>query len=187
MNRQRQRDRIGLTYLMEVIFHIPHSSTLIPDEHLDDFCLTNRDLEEEVRLMTDWHTSSLFGPAVGALGVAVEFPVSRLLVDPERFPDDSQETMSEAGMGVLYNKTSHGKRLRITGADQGQRRTELLDRYYIPHHRALTRRAELELESSGSALIIDCHSFPSIALPYEISQDLERPETPQMHGAHQSG
>ena len=160
---------------MGVIFHIPHSSTSIPEEYLNDFVLSAANLTEEIRLMTDWHTSDLFAPAVSALGKSVEFPVSRLLVDPERFPDDSQEMMSKVGMGVLYQKTSHENALRIAGAHTGLRRTELLERFYHPHHQALTRETEEELSRSGSVLIIDCHSFPSVALPYELSQHSERP------------
>ena len=160
---------------MGAIFHIPHSSTSIPEEYLDDFVLSGADLTEEIRLMTDWYTSGLFAPAVSALGKSVEFPVSRLLVDPERFPDDDQEMMSKVGMGVLYQKTSHGNPLRAAGTDQGLRRTELLERFYHPHHQVLTRETEEELTRSGSVLIIDCHSFPSIALPYELSQHSERP------------
>lgn len=55
-----------------LIFHIPHSSTFIPDAYRPDFCLSDHDLSEEIRLMTDWHTADLFRPSVDALGIAVE-------------------------------------------------------------------------------------------------------------------
>jgi N-formylglutamate deformylase len=161
---------------MGVIFHLPHSSASIPEEYLSDFVLSGSDLTEELRLMTDWHTSGLFSPAVHALGTSIEFPVSRLLVDPERFPDDGQELMSEVGMGVLYRKTSQGKQLRAAGTDQGSRRYELLQHFYDPHHDALTHATEMELSRSGSVLIVDCHSFPAQALPYEFDQASKRPD-----------
>jgi hypothetical protein len=43
-----------------------------------------------------------------AHGAAFRSPVPRLVVDPERFADDSLELMAERGMGVIYTKTAHG-------------------------------------------------------------------------------
>ena len=60
------------------------------------------------------------------------FPVSRLVVDPERFSKDSQEPMSQVGMGVTYTRGSLRQLLREQPT-QGKR-LELLKRYYIPHH-----------------------------------------------------
>jgi N-formylglutamate deformylase len=159
-----------------LIFHIPHSSTLIPDEFRPDFALSDADLEEEIRLMTDWHTADLFRPAVKSLGAAIEFPVSRLLVDPERFPDDAEEPMSEVGMGVLYTKSAHGAFLRKQGCDTGVKKEQLINEYYAPHHRKLSKAVQVALENNGQAVIIDCHSFPSRALPYEPIQDPDRPD-----------
>lgn len=159
-----------------LIFHIPHSATLIPDEFRPDFALTDAELIEEIRLMTDWHTADLFRPAVESLGSAIEFPVSRLLVDPERFPDDAEEPMSKVGMGVLYTKTAHGAILRKQGCDTGAKREQLINENYAPHHRKLSEAVQVALEEDRQAVIIDCHSFPSQALPYETVQDPDRPD-----------
>ena len=159
-----------------LIFHIPHSSTLIPDEFRPDFALSDTDLAEEIRLMTDWHTADLFKPAVTALGSAIEFPVSRLLMDPERFPDDAEEPMTKVGMGMLYTKTAHGAVLRNEDCDKGAKRERLINEYYAPHHKQLSEAVQVALEEDGQALIIDCHSFPSRALPYEPVQSPDRPD-----------
>jgi N-formylglutamate deformylase len=161
---------------MSIIFHVPHSSTLIPDEYRGDFCLSDKDLETEIRLMTDWHTADLFESAISKLGQAVEFPVSRLLVDPERFSEDTHESMTSVGMGVIYTKTAHGLPLRLDGTAEGNRRESLLQRYYFPHHQSLFEATQGELDRSEKALIIDCHSFPSIPLPYEPVQGTNRPD-----------
>jgi len=52
----------------------------------------------------------------------------------------------------------------------------LIQRFYTPHHKGLAEAAERELDRHGSALILDCHSFPSVPLPYELDQDPNRPD-----------
>lgn len=59
--------------------------------------------------MTDLHTADLFG---GVPDCDVVAPVSRLLVDVERFQDDAREPMAARGMGVLYSHTHDLKPLR---------------------------------------------------------------------------
>ena len=56
--------------------------------------------------MTDAYTDDLFGSHAGTDDSVVTFPVSRLVVDPERFLDDTLETMARCGMGVIYERTS---------------------------------------------------------------------------------
>ena len=96
-------------------------------------------------------------------GVAVTFPVSRLVVDVERFEDDHFEPMSSRGMGVLYYQTHDQRPLRRPLAEEERRL--LLDQFYRPHHRALETAVETALLTQGGAMLIDCHSFPSRALP----------------------
>ena len=160
----------------QIIFHVPHSSTVIPNHSRDHVLLSDEELNEELKLMTDWHTSELFSKAVKNLGTAIEFPISRLIVDPERFDDDDKEVMSAVGMGVLYTKTSSGRLLRNESATTGDYRTALLNDYYYPHHEALNVSVKAQLKAHTKALIIDCHSFPDIALPYEVEQDSHRPQ-----------
>ena len=150
---------------MNFIFHIPHSSDLIPADVRSHFSLTDQQLFEELRLMTDWFTSDLFSSAVQELGVSIEFPISRLVVDPERFEDDAKEIMIKKGMGVLYTQTSSGTSLRDSSKTIGGYRDALLQEYYYPHHAALASAVNSELDEHGRALIIDCHSYPNIALP----------------------
>ena len=51
--------------------------------------------------MTDAFTNDLFVPDfVGAQTII--FPMSRLVLDPERFLNDDQEIMSELGMGCKF-------------------------------------------------------------------------------------
>ena len=81
-----------------MILHIPHSSKVIPKGFLKYFLLSRTELTRELLNMTDHYTDELFQRPSGEDQVLV-FPVSRLLVDPERFVDDSDEPMSKKGMG----------------------------------------------------------------------------------------
>jgi len=146
-----------------VILHIPHSSTVIPDDCR--FLLTKVELAAEVDKLTDHHTHTLFNCA-GATKLV--FPVSRLVVDPERFLEDHMESV---GMGVVYTHTADGKALRAISRAE---RLALIDTYYHPHHNKLTRMVDDSLEQQGRCLIIDCHSFPAQPLPYEL--DRNRPD-----------
>ena len=146
-----------------IILHIPHASTVLPSEV--EFLLGKEALAYEVDAITDHHTDQLFD-LPGARRCV--FPVSRLVVDPERFIEDSMESI---GMGVVYTHTSSGKPLRKISPRQRQR---LIDQYYHPHHQQLTTMASNVLSIHGCCLIIDCHSFPAKPLNYET--DPYRPD-----------
>lgn len=156
-----------------MILHIPHSSPLIPDDIRRQFILSDKELEKELLLMTDLYTDDLFSP-LDEFDTAIIYPVSRLVVDPERFIVDDQESMSKKGMGVIYTKTAHGQDLR--DSITGQERKMLINMFYHWHHNLLTSAVEAELKIHGSALIVDCHSFPSAPLPYEYNQSPDRPD-----------
>jgi N-formylglutamate amidohydrolase len=84
--------------------------------------------------------------------------------------------MSAVGMGVLYTQTSEGEVLRSPKYTSGKYRSHLLEEYYFPHHNVFYKLVESALRRTGSALIIDCHSFPSVPLPYELDQSTDRPD-----------
>ena len=52
----------------------------------------------------------------------------------------------------------------------------LLNAYYRPHHQRLADAVDAELKREGRAVILDCHSFLSMPLPYERDQNPERPD-----------
>jgi N-formylglutamate amidohydrolase len=71
-------------------------------------------------------------------------------------------------MGAIYIRTSMGEVLRAQ--PNAVDRESFLDRWYWPHHLHLERMVNDVVARSGLCLIVDCHSFPSIALPYEPDQ-----------------
>jgi N-formylglutamate deformylase len=155
------------------VFHIPHAAAAIPSDVREQFLLSDKRLADEIRLMTDHFTDELFA-VPEATALAVRFPVSRLVVDPERFEADEQEPMAARGMGVIYDRTCRQTPLRRPLIEP--ERQALLERWYRPHHRSLTGAVGTVLQTRDTCLIIDAHSFPSIPLPYEVDQDPDRPD-----------
>jgi N-formylglutamate amidohydrolase len=149
------------------VLHIPHSSRRVPAEERSTILLDDAELDAELRRMTDAYTDELF-PVTPVEAGRVVFPLSRLVCDVERFHSDQQEPMAARGMGVMYTRTSTGGALRAE-PDPADRQ-KCLDRWYRPHHSKLERLAHGVAERSGVCLIVDCHSFPSVALPYEPDQ-----------------
>lgn len=158
--------------MLPVLLHIPHSSRDIPAQYRDDLLISHAALEHELIALTDLYTDELYQFDGAERAV---FPVSRFLLDPERFADDAQESMAARGMGVIYTVTTDLKPLRTPPSVE--RRAELLARYYTPHHERLNVWADRALAEVGQCLLVDCHSFPSQALPYELeSAPRHRPQ-----------
>jgi N-formylglutamate amidohydrolase len=156
-----------------IVVHVPHASVAIPGHLRPSLVLDDAELEAELLRMTDRYTDELFSLRIDR-AERIVFPVSRLVVDPERFPQDADEPMAARGMGAVYTRTSQGRPLRrgLTEAT----REKLLDDYYRPHHDALAEAVARQLERYGNCLIIDGHSFSSVPLPHEPDQEPERPQ-----------
>ena len=156
-----------------LVFHIPHASTDVPLDLKNSFALSAADLKDEITRMTDHYTDELVQNVLPGAR-RVEFPVSRLVVDPERFENDSDEPMSQIGMGAVYTRTSEGRVLREDLSPAS--RTSLMNRFYRPHHAALKEAVDDALAKHGRCLVLDIHSFPSSPLPYEKDQGPDRPD-----------
>ncbi len=150
-----------------VVMHIPHSSRRVPAEERQAILVDDTELNGELLRMTDAYTDELF-PITPVEAGRVIFPLSRLVCDVERFPSDENEPMAARGMGVIYTRTSMGGVLRAQPDPTD--RQKCLDRWYWPHHSKLEHLVKDVAERSGVCLIVDCHSFPSVALPYELDQ-----------------
>lgn len=157
-----------------VLLHVPHGSRTIPPGVRAGLLPDDAALERELDLITDAHTGEIADRAARA---AARTPWrfvnerSRLVVDPERFPDEREE-MRAVGMGAVYTRTTHRAPLRPEPpADEG----ELLAGYFHPYAEAMTRAVDDRLAATGRAVIIDVHSYPSRALPYELHGTGPRP------------
>ncbi|MCM2386867.1 N-formylglutamate amidohydrolase [Streptomyces albipurpureus] len=156
-----------------VILHVPHSSRAIPASVRAGIVLSDVELEDELDHITDSHTAELAAEAAGrARSTPWQFVngLSRLVIDPERFPDEREE-MVAVGMGAVYTRTTRGETLRPSDEDPAA----LIARYFHPYARAMAAAVADRLAATGRAVVIDVHSYPSRRLPYELHGEGARP------------
>lgn len=156
-----------------VILHVPHASRSVPPEVRAGILLTDSALERESDHIVDAHTDEIAEAAAQAAAVTpwrFVNRLSRLVVDPERFPDEREEMLS-VGMGAVYTRTTHGEALRGEDTDP----EPLLARFFRPYAEAMARAVADRLAAVGRAVIIDVHSYPSAPLPYELHGHGPRP------------
>jgi N-formylglutamate deformylase len=156
-----------------VLLHVPHAGTRIPADVRVGIDLGDDALRREVMLMTDARTDGLATSALYGLGVEPTLVInqlSRLVVDPERFLDE-RELLDAVGMGAVYTRTHDGQPLR---RDDPAERDALIERYFHPYTRAVESAVDEVLDRQGRCALIDLHSYPPAALPYE-----QRPQSPR--------
>ena len=158
-----------------VILHVPHASRFIPADVRSELLLSDAELLEELNSMTDSRTDEI---ALGAREKSELKPwlfinrFSRLVIDPERFPDD-REIMNKVGMGAVYRKTSNGKDLR---SPEFQGEKALLDAYFHPYSKALEELVTERLNALGQVTIMMfIHIARSNTLMQSIMVKKDRP------------
>lgn len=156
-----------------VVLHVPHSSRRVPAAVRAGITLDDRALEGELDHLTDAHTARLAEEAARTAGIApwrFVNRLSRLVVDPERFPDEREEMLA-VGMGAVYTSTTRRTPLRPADTDP----RPLVARYFHPYAEAMTAAVADRLAVTGRAVVIDVHSYPTVRLPYELHGEGPRP------------
>lgn len=158
-----------------VILHVPHASTSIPEEVRAGIALDDAELADELAAMTDADTDRVAAEAAARAAVRPWLFVnrcSRLVIDPERFPDEREE-LNAVGMGAVYTRTSTGGVLREPSTAEV---AELIERYFTPYAVGIAQLVRERLAAVGPVTIVDIHSYPRVPHPYELHQDGPRPE-----------
>lgn len=162
-----------------VLLHVPHAGTEIPGHVRAGFAVDDETLAAEIDTLTDWHTDRLATQAAqlavdgrrGSVLVAIN-GLSRLVVDPERLPDGA-DPMETVGMGQVYQRCADGSVLRTVDP---RRDADLVARYFEPYAVAVADLVDQILGESGTCLIVDCHSYPSVPFSFERDHAGLRPE-----------
>lgn len=162
---------------MSVVLHVPHDSTRIPDAVRRGIVLDDETLARELLASTDHHTAELVrGLDVDGVRLHVN-DLSRLVVDPERFLDPNLEETEAVGRGAIYTRGFDSTVLRDTSSpDWPRQRADLIDHYFTPYHTAFDELVGEVLAAHGHCTIVDVHSYPQRAQPYELHADGQRPE-----------
>ena len=157
-----------------VILHVPHAARFIPAEVRFEILLNDAELLAELNSVTDSRTDEIAMVAADKSAIKPWLFInrfSRLVIDPERFPDD-REIMNKVGMGAVYRKISTGQDLRSTDFSGEQ---VLLESYFHPYAQALEELVESRLEANGSVTIIDVHSYRPEQHLNAVNQGRKRP------------
>ena len=168
---------------MCVVLHVPHASTVIPDDVRVGILLDDVVLASELLASTDHHTDTLVAGLArddGRVRVHVN-GLSRLVVDPERFLEPEREATEAVGRGAVYTRCSDGTPLRDEHApDWPAGRAALIARHFIPYHARIEQFVADMVATYGTCTVVDVHSYPSVAQPYELAGGLNpaarRPE-----------
>jgi N-formylglutamate deformylase len=153
-----------------VLLHVPHAGTQVPEWTRPHLLLDDAGLAAEIAALTDHRTDEL-ALAAAALATAapsvIVNPVSRFVVDVERFPDEREE-MAAVGMGAVYTHGTRGQRIRAAGDAHTD---ALLAAYFRPWGMAVAH-----LVDEGATVLLDVHSYPAHPLPYERHASGPRPQ-----------
>ncbi|NDF02913.1 MAG: N-formylglutamate amidohydrolase [Actinobacteria bacterium] len=142
----------------KIILHVPHSATFIPEDIRADILLSDQELKAELDEMTDTFTEAIALKAAELSGSKPWLFInnfSRLVIDPERFPDE-REAMNAVGMGAVYQKTSTGTQLRNPVPTL---ETHLLDTFFHPYAKAISDLVAKRFSALGELTLIDVHSY----------------------------
>lgn len=131
-----------------ILVSIPHASARIPEEVQDKVALTEKDLMK----YTDLYTEDIFN-IDNVYKVQSDF--SRVIVDPNRAPDDISKEYELSAEGVIVHTTWDGKSVYKEEPDQDMV-DMLIKKYHQPYHE------ELEKYIPKVQFLIDGHSY----MPY---------------------
>jgi N-formylglutamate deformylase len=157
-----------------VLLHVPHAGTQVPEWTRPHLLLDDAVLAAEIAALTDHRTDELALAAAERAKVrpwVIVNPVSRFVVDVERFPDEREE-MAAVGMGAVYTHGTRGQPIRAVDSVESEAHAEaLLAAYFRPWGSEVAR-----LVDDGATVLLDIHSYPAQPLPYERHADGPRPQ-----------
>jgi len=153
-----------------IIVNSPHSGRDYADTFIASSQLSLRDL----RSSEDAYVDLLFdaAPKLGLPLLSAKFP--RAFVDLNRASDEldpalihgvpsrSLNPRVSSGLGVIPRVVAEGKEIR-SGKMMLQTAEARLSRFYWPYHQQLTDMMSATRAQFGTALLLDCHSMPSMS------------------------
>ena len=169
-----------------VVFASPHSGSFYPK----DFLNLSRLDPHNLRKSEDSFVDELFNgaPLKGATLIRANYPRAYLDVnreawelDPHMFHDTLPEYVNKrssrvnSGLGTIARIVSVGaeiykEKLKFSDA------LDRINKLYFPYHKELARLLEITRNRFGFAVLVDCHSMPSIGGPMDQDRGRARAE-----------
>lgn len=88
--------RMIISQARDLIVHVPRASTFIPDDVWSEFLVPRDQVEADAAASADLYTDEVARQAWPQSKI-IQAEVSRIVVDVERYDDDSQEEMAAVG------------------------------------------------------------------------------------------
>ena len=163
-----------LVYRAPVIFNSPHSGSAYPSEFLAASRIDRASLARSEDSFMDEMIAEL--PARGFPTIRVNFPRSYVDVNREPYELDprmfngrlpgfanTRSMRVAGGLGTIPRVVGDGQEIYYERLDveDGLKRIEAL---YKPYHRAFRRLIAKTQKTFGLAIIVDCHSMPSVGV-----------------------
>jgi N-formylglutamate amidohydrolase len=174
------------TQTIPFVFSSPHSGTRYPP----DFIAASRLDPLALRRSEDSFVDELFAAAPGAGAPLVKALFARAYCDPNREAYELDPNMFEdelpafantaslrvaGGLGTIARVVGSGGeiyRRKLTFAEAEER----IARCYHPYHSAILSLLEATRTAFGIAVLIDCHSMPSVGGPMDRDEGRVRPD-----------
>jgi len=168
------------------VFASPHSGRVYPKAFLQASRLDGT----AIRRSEDSFVDEIFGcvPSLGAPLLKAHFP--RAFVDPNREAYELDPAMFDgplpqfvnsrsprvtAGLGTIARVVRDGQEIyakKITFQEAQAR----IDAYYKPYHATLRGLIETTHKQFNCAVLVDCHSMPSVGGPLDQDIGVQRPD-----------
>ena len=112
-----------------LLVHVPHASTHIPENLRNDFIIGNDFIDKESKISADLYTDQLARQA-WPFATIIEAKISRIVLDVERYEDDSEETRRSLAVELSIPTAMMEKNC---GKVSQKKRQALIEQYYAPH------------------------------------------------------
>ena len=133
-----------------IIFSIPHSSTLV-----DERCLEFREYSKNILKDTDMHTNIVYNLQ---LGTTIEGICNPYMINYSRSRESVDDKRGVFAWEFLDSSSILKKHYTL------ELQEELLTIYYDSYHKRLEEEIKNQVEKEGFALLIDCHSMAKIPI-----------------------
>jgi N-formylglutamate amidohydrolase len=163
-------------WTVPMVFNSPHSGRFLPDHFLNQSALSERQL----LISTDCHVDELFAGCIEAGAPLMRALLSRAYLDLNREPFECDARMFgerlptyvnsasprvASGLGTIPRTVGDGLLIYSQPLDWNEA-LHRIENSYRPYHRALNALLDEAYQSTGLALLVDCHSMPSSAVTH---------------------